>query len=182
MAGAPVRETENLVTDGEPLDPGADLRHDAGEVTPLSGWECGWPDRVKHSLPDLGLTGVDRRGLDFHQYFSVNRLRDRHAGHSRCRIAFELIADAPQLVGQHATADGKLIAVPSAAKVAAGPRLVPLTLHGALVRVPIDREGMSRRGILDEIEGNAVRVVQLEGRIAGKHPGRASDHFCDLGL
>src|SRR5205823_7544587 len=75
MAGAPVRETENLVTDGEPLDPGADLRHDAGEVTPLSGWECGWPDRVKHSLPDLGLTGIDRRGLDFHQYFSVSRLR-----------------------------------------------------------------------------------------------------------
>jgi len=57
MAGAPVRETENRVTDGEP-DPGADLRHDAGVVTPLSGWECGWPDRVKHSLPDLRLTGL----------------------------------------------------------------------------------------------------------------------------
>jgi hypothetical protein len=62
VARAVVREPEDLVTDREVRDTFADLVHDPGEITALSGREGRGPPVVQQALADARLPRVDTRG------------------------------------------------------------------------------------------------------------------------
>lgn len=83
MAGAPVGETDNLVTGRDPFDSDADLRHNSGKVSPLTRRESGRPNRMKLSFAYFRLTRVDRSGLYLDQNFPLSWLRNRHVNHTQ---------------------------------------------------------------------------------------------------
>ena len=102
---------------------------------------------------------------------------DRHLRHARRRVAFEPVAD---LLQRRA---GRLeILALSAAERALRARLVALRLHGGLIAVAVDAHVLCGRGVLNEIVGNAERVVKAEGRVAWKLAFGSTERPRDLGL
>jgi hypothetical protein len=81
LAGPVVGEPDDLVPLGEPGHARPGLRHDPGQVTALSGGECGGPPGMQQALTDLGFTRVDAGGLDTYQHLPGSRLRHGHLDH-----------------------------------------------------------------------------------------------------
>ena len=71
VAGAVVREADDLVADGDALDPGADRFDDAGEVAALPGREGRRPAVVHGALADGGLARIDPRRLHAHEHLAL---------------------------------------------------------------------------------------------------------------
>src|SRR5437660_1417821 len=102
-----------------------------------------------------------------------------HAGQLRLAVALELVADSDEL---RLVRHGKPLALATGSESALRPRLVALAGHGALVALTIDSHVLRRRGVLDEIERDAERVVQLERGVARQHSALGPDDLCGLRL
>src|SRR5215471_3758503 len=77
VAGAPVREADDLVPGLDPFRSDAHLRHNPGQVTTLARRESGGPTGMQQSFTYFRLTRVDRSGLHLDEHFSLSRLRNR---------------------------------------------------------------------------------------------------------
>ena len=71
MAGAAFAEAHHLVADCECRHAGPDVGDHSGQVAALPGRERGGPDLVQHPRADLGLAGIDPRGLHLDEHLAL---------------------------------------------------------------------------------------------------------------
>jgi hypothetical protein len=74
MALPSVGPPQHLVTDGEPIDPLADLVDHTGQVTALTRGEGGREPGVEEALTDGGLSGIGAGSLDRNQDLTGRRI------------------------------------------------------------------------------------------------------------